>query len=165
MNNQDIDSLIEGALGANSSSDAFKERVLRDSTAAFSRGRALHRRLRTAGFTSLVLLVATAAFFCGRLTVAHEAVDQRMAQHIDDQDDSVRVSRDLVAWLDAARFFTQLGMEERAALSYKQASQLIPYDVPAHQQAGLESQSMLAGFSPDREDGILNKIIAQNFGG
>jgi hypothetical protein len=56
-------------------------------------------------------------------------------------------------------------MEERAELSYKQASELIPYDVPAHQQAGFESQSMLAGISPEREDGILNKIIAQSFGG
>lgn len=166
MNNQDMNNLIEDALNANAAGDAFKEHVLRDSTAAFTRGRGLHRRLRTAGFTSLILLVAAGAFFSGRLSVPREVGDrQRVTRSIDEQDDSVMVSRDLVAWLDAARFFTQLGMEERANLSYKQASELIPYDVPANQQAGLESQSMLAGISPDHDNEILTRIIAQNFGG
>lgn len=166
MNDQDTNRLIEDALSANAASNAFKEHVLRESTAAFSRGRVLHRRMRTAGFTSLVLLLAATAFFCGRLSVPRELGGRQIVmQNVDEQDNSVRVSRDLVAWLDAARFFTQLGMEERAALSYRQASELIPYDVPAHQQASFESQSMLAGISPEREDGILNKIIAQNFGG
>jgi hypothetical protein len=166
MKSHDTNKLIADALSAGAASDAFKEHVLCDSTAAFTRGRALQRRLRTAGFTSLILLVATGAFFCGRLSAPGEAVDQQIVtQSNDEQDDSVMVSRDLVAWLDAARFFTQLGMEERATLSYKQASELIPYDVPANQQAGLESQNMLAGISPDHGDGILTKMIAQNFGG
>ena len=166
MNSQDINNLIEDALSADSAIDAFKERVLRNSAAAFSRGRVLHRRLRTAGFTSLIMLVAAATFFCGRLSVPDELGGRRIVtQDVDEQDDGVRVSRDLVAWLDAARFFTQLGMEERAALSYKRASELIPYDVPANQQAGLESQNMLAGISCDRDREILGKVIAQNFGG
>jgi hypothetical protein len=165
MKNQDTNKLIEDVLSANAASDAFREHVLRDSTAAFSQGRILHRRLRTAGFTSLVVLVAAAAFFCGQLTVPRETLNQQVARHVNERGDSVRVSRDLVAWLDAARFFTQLGMEERAALSYRQASELIPYDVPAHQQAGFESQSMLAGISPERDYEILSKVIAQNFGG
>ena len=166
MNDQDTNRLIEDALSANAASNAFMERVLRESTAAFSRGRVLHRRMRTAGFTSLVLLVAAAAFFCGRLSVPGELSGRKIVmKNVDEQDNSIRVSRDLVAWLDAARFFTQLGMEERAELSYKQASELIPYDVPAHLQASFESQSMLAGISPDHDDQILGKIIAHNFGG
>ena len=166
MNNQDINNLIEKALNTNSASDAFKEQVLRDSTASFSRGRILRKRLQTAGFTTLVLLVAGIAFFCGRLSVPSELVDLQIAtQSIDAQDDSVRVSKDLVAWLDAARFFTRLGMEERATLSYRQASELIPYNVPVNQRAGFESHNMLADVSSDCDYEILGKIIAQNFGG
>ncbi|MGD8500230.1 MAG: hypothetical protein PVJ86_06255 [Phycisphaerales bacterium] len=166
MNSQDMNSLIEDALSVNAASGAFKERVLRDSTVAFTRGMVLKTRLRTAGFTSLTLLVAAAAFFCGRLSAPGEVGDRQVVvQSVDGQNDNVSVSRDLVAWLDAARFFTQLGMEERAALSYKRASELIPYDVPANQQAGLESQNMLADVSSDRDDEILGKISAQNFGG
>lgn len=166
MNSQDINNLIEDALSANSAPSAFKEHMLRDSTAAFMRGRVLHRRLRTAGFSALVLLVAGAVFLCGRLSVPRDVLNrQALAHDVDEQVESVMVSRDLVVWLDAARFFTQLGMKERAALSYRQASELIPYDVPAHQQAGLASQSMLAGISPDHDNEIFGKIIAQNFGG
>lgn len=166
MNSQDINNLIENALSADSAGGAFKKQLLRDSTEVFSQGRALHRRLRTAGFTSLVLLITGAAFFCGRLSVPGELVDRQIVpQSVDAPDDSVRVSKDLVAWLDAARFFTQLGMDERAALSYRQASELIPYDVPVNQQADFESQNMLADISSDRDYEILDKIIAQNFGG
>ena len=35
---------------------------------------------------------------------------------------------ELVTWLQAARFFRQLGMEERVALAYERASKLVPYD-------------------------------------
>ena len=166
MNNQDIDSLIADALSASAAGDAFKEHVLRDSTAAFTRGRVLHRRLRTGGFTSLVLLIAAVAFFCGRLTIPGEALNRQTARHdVDEQAESVVVSRDMVAWLDAARFFTQLGMQERATLSYKQASELIPYDVPANQQAGFESQSMLADVPSNLNHETFTRIMAQSFGG
>jgi hypothetical protein len=166
MNSHDVNKLIEDALSANAASDGFKEHVLADSTAALKRGRVLQRRLRAAGLTSMILLVAAAAFLCGRLSVPGEVAGRQMVtQSADVQEDGVRVSRDLVTWLDAARFFTQLGMDERAALSYRQASRLIPYDVLTNQQAGFEAQNVLAGISPDHDDEVLGKIIAQNFGG
>jgi hypothetical protein len=166
MKNQDIDNLIEDAMSAGSATDAFKEQLLRASTVTLVQGRVLHRRLRTAGFSALALLVTGAVFLCGRLSVPSEAPDrQALAHDVGEQVEGVMVSRELVVWLDAARFFTQLGMEDRAALSYRQASELIPYDVPANQQAGIELQSMLAGISPDHNSEIFGKIIAQNFGG
>lgn len=114
----------------------------------------------------MVLLVAAAAFFWGRLSApSKDGEPQMVKQGIGERQDNVMVSRDMVAWLDAARFFTQLGMEERATLSYKQASELIPYDVPANQQAGFESQSMLADVSSDRNYETLTRIMAQSFGG
>ena len=166
MKNQDTENLIEDALSEGSATNAFKEHLLRSSTATLVRGRVLHRRLRTAGFALLIMLATGAVFLCGRLSVSSEALDkQELVHDVDEQVEHVMVSRELVVWLDAARFFTQLGMEERAALSYRQASELIPYDVPANQQAGLELQSVLAGISPDCDNEIFGKIIAQNFGG
>ena len=195
MNNHDINKLIEDALSANGASNVFKEHVLRDSTAAFTRGRALRRQFRVTGLTLVILLATAAAFICGRLSVHERLTHGRMiAQNAAEKNDSVRVSRDLVAWLDAARFFTQLGMDERAALSYRKASELIPRDMPDSQQAGFGPQSVLAGilqdygsvcgYSQEFSDriysdrafndrwgkfelpqNILSNIIAQNFGG
>jgi len=166
MKNQDMEHLIEDALSECSATDAFKENLLRSSTTTLVRGRILHRRLRTAGFALLIMLVTGAVFLCGRLSVPGKALNKQALVHdVDEQVEGVMVSRELVVWLDAARFFTQLGMQERAALSYRQASELIPYDVPARRQAGLELQSMLAGISPDCDNEIFGKIIAQNFGG
>jgi hypothetical protein len=195
MNNQDINELFEDALSANAASDAFKERVLRDSTAALIRGRVLRRQLRVTGLTLAILLVTAAAFICGRLSVSNQITDRRVAvQTVGEKNDGVRVSRDLVVWLDAARFFTQLGMNERAALSYRKASELIPRDMPDSLQAGFRPQSVLASLLHDYESvcghsqefperinseraiddrwgkfelpqNVLSNIIAQNFGG
>ena len=151
MSNHDMNKLIEDALSANAASDVFKERLLLDSTTAFAKGRALQRRLRMTGFTTLILLVTAAAFVCGRLSVSSPVPNQQVAvRTVDEGDEHIKVSRDLVAWLDAARFFTRLGMDERAALSYKQASDLIPYDMPPDsQQAGFGAQSLWASASED----------------
>ena len=195
MNNQDINKLIEDALSVGSAGEVFREQVLRDSTAALIRGRIMRRQFRAAGLTLAILLVTAAAFTCGRMSVSDRITDRQLAiQTAGDKSDGVRVSRDLVAWLDAARFFTQLGMNERAAFSYKKASELIPRDMPDSQQAGFGPQSVLAGILqdygsvcgysqefPERinsertlndrwgkfelPQNILSKIIAQNFGG
>jgi hypothetical protein len=45
--------------------------------------------------------------------------------------DGVNVPSDLVAWLDAARLFRQLGMEERMADAVESAGRLLPSDALA----------------------------------
>ncbi len=144
MSNQDVNKLIEDAFNASPSNDAFKSQLLQDSTAVFIRDRTFKHRMRMTGLIVAILLVTTAAFFSGRISVTERITNQQVAVRTADEDkDSVRVSKDMVVWLNAARFFAQLGMEERAALSYKQASDLIPYDMPAmNQQADLGTQSL-----------------------
>ena len=150
MNNQDINKLIEDALSANSASGIFKEQVLHDSTTALIRGRVLRMQFRAAGLMLAILMATAAAFVCGRLSVSDRITDRQEAvQTVGDKDDGVRVSRDMVAWLDAARFFTQLGMNERAAFSYKKASELIPRNMPDSQNAGLGPQSVFASILQD----------------
>ncbi len=158
MNNHDVNKLIEDALSASPSRDTFKNQLLQDSTAVFVRDRAFKRRLRMTGLILMILLVTTTAFISGRLSVSERIANQQVTvQSINEDNEGVRVSKDLVAWLDAARFFTRLGMDERAALSYKQASDLIPYDMPPiNQQAGLETQSLYS--SVGRTDASLEQI-------
>jgi hypothetical protein len=45
--------------------------------------------------------------------------------------EGVIVPSDLVAWLDAARLFKRLGMEERMARAFDKAGKLLPYDAVA----------------------------------
>jgi hypothetical protein len=195
MNNQDINKLIEDALSTDAAGEAFKEQVLRDSTSVLIRGRVLRRQFRAAGLTLAILLAATAAFICGRMSAPDRIIyRQAVVKTVGDKNDGVRVSRDLLAWLDAAKFFTQLGMNERAAFSYKKASELIPREMPDSLQVGFGPRSVLAGILQDYESvrghsqefpepadsemalsdhwdklepsqNILSKIIAQNFGG
>ena len=152
MSSHDVNKLIEEAFSATAANDAFKEHLLRNSTVAFAKGRALQRRLRMTGLTFVILFVTMAAFVCGRLSVSSHATDRQVAsQTVGEEDEDIRVSKDLVAWLDAARFFTRLGMDERAALSYQQASDLIPYDqLPDNQQTGFGVQNLWADASENR---------------
>ena len=149
MSSHDVNKLIEEAFGTDAASDVFKENLLQNSTTAFVRSRVLQSRIRMTGFTLIILLITAATFVFGRFSVSSRVTNRQVAgQAINEKDEGIMVSKDLVAWLDAARFFTRLGMEERAALSYKQASDLVPYDtLPENYQAGLEVQRLWAGIS------------------
>ena len=185
MNEFDIDKLIGEGLRGESAGGALRERVLRESTGALVRGRALRRRLRAAGLTLGILLIAAGAFAFGRLSVAREVIAG--------QEDFTSVPRELVAWLDAGRFFEHLGMNERAERAYKKAGELIPQEAAEIIQARLCGDRVYAGLlaSPQgvercREvsveahcgiaevgalgkaeglNGILSKIIGRHFGG
>lgn len=78
------------------------------------------------------VLIAGVAFLSGRLSAPRTLprnvdVAPRMAS----KPDGVTVPSDLVAWLDAARLFRQLGMEERMARAVDHAGKLLPYDAVA----------------------------------
>lgn len=152
MSSHDLNKMIEDALNTHAASDDFKEHLLQNSTAAFAKGRALQRRLRMTGLIFAILLVTGAAFICGRFSVSDPATNRQVAlQASGEEDEGIRVSKEMVAWLDAARFFTQLGMDERAALSYKQASDLVPYDaLPESYQASFEVQRLCANNLEDQ---------------
>lgn len=168
MSNHDVNKLIEDALNASPSGDAFKNQLLQNTTAVFIKDRTFKRRLRVTGFVFMILMVTTTAFFSGRLSVSERITNHQVAVQTAVEDkESVRVSKDMVVWLDAARFFTQLGMDERAALSYKQASDLIPYDIPAmNQQAGLGIQSLYSTISPTEApiEQVRSKAILNDLG-
>ena len=137
MNEFDIDKLIGDGLRGGTASNGFRERVLRESTGALMRGRASRNRLRAAGLTLGVVLIAAGAFAFGRLSVSGEVIAG--------QEDVTSVPRELVAWLDAGRFFEQLGMDERAERAYRKAGGLIPQEAVEIMQARLHGDKVYAG--------------------
>jgi hypothetical protein len=91
------------------------------------------------------------------------------------QGESVAVPSDLVAWLDAARLFRQLGMEDRMARAIDHAHRLRPYDTvtagdatgPVVAVGGGTVESQRNRVRPARMTGLVesvNRIMAQSFG-
>ncbi len=145
MNEFDIDKLVGQSLKSEAAGEDLRARVLKESTAALMRGRVVRRRLRMGGLTLVVLLVAVGAFICGQIVGAAQSdIDKGVAGVTDDQE-WTNVPRELVAWLDAGRFFEQLGMDERAERAYKKAGELIPQEAAEIIQAGLYGDRIYAG--------------------
>jgi hypothetical protein len=96
--------------------------------------------------------------------------------------DGVTVTSDLVAWLDAARLFKRLGLEERMTRAFDKAGKLLPHDAIAEinmtrQAITFDSngeeifqdqnkRSILAEIlGPHEPVQSVSGIIAQSFGG
>ena len=146
---------------------------------AFIQKRLFQKRLKITGLLLLIAIITIAAFVTGRFSANEKISQPQIAQQNNNNDKNISVSRDLVAWLDAAKFFTQLGMTERAEFSYKQASQLIPAGIMQDNIAGtgqnIELAKILNDFDKENmkvseqdpkeySEIITNKILAHNFG-
>ncbi len=129
---KDVDEFLSEQLSGSAPREAFKQQTLRDSTAALVRVQRLRSVLRRAELTAAAVLIAGIAFLGGRLskprTLPRSAdIEPRVAA----ERDGVTVPSDVVAWLDAARLFKRLGMEERMARAVERAGKLLPYDATA----------------------------------
>lgn len=131
MNDRDVDKLLEQALSGGPPEQVFRQRVLSDSVAALSAERARRFRLRAASLSAAAVLIAAASFLSGRASAPTAGREPTVAAAPGaDEAQTVSVPSDLVAWLEAARFFKQLGMEQRVALAYERAGQLVPHETP-----------------------------------
>jgi hypothetical protein len=127
---RDIDIYLKQHLSDNQPREAFKQQMLHNSTAEFIR---IHRRrsaLRRSVLTAAAILIAGIAFLGGRLS-APSALPRGLdsAPQAAAQSEGVTVPVDLVAWLDAARLFRQLGMNDRMARAVERAGGLLPVEV------------------------------------
>jgi len=182
MKDQDVDKYLSQHLSGSPPREALKQQALRDSTAALVRVRRRHSARRRAECAIAAVLIAGIAFIGGRLSVPRKlprSVDVAPRVAAEAETDSVNVPSDLVAWLDAARFFKRLGMEERMARAFEYASELTPYDTVASisttGQAStftddevfedMSKHSILAEISgPHESVGSISGIMAQSFG-
>ncbi len=151
MSDFDIDKLISDSLTSGSVNDAFRDRLLRESTGALVSSRRFQKRLRAAGLMLTIMLIAMGAFVCGNLRgLSLGATEIVPVPAAVENEQMTSVPRELVAWLDAGRFFERLGMQERAVRAYKTASGLIDYDTPEFHGAGLERRNYFCVIQENR---------------
>ena len=181
MKDKDADKYLSQHLSGSPPREAFKQEVLRDSTAALIQVQRRRTAWRRAELTAAAVLIASVAFLGGRLSVPRKlprSVD--VAPRAVAETDGVNVPSDLVAWLDAARLFRQLGMEDRMADAVESAGRLLPSDamaassvlgqsIPGTGDDVFENQnkrSILAEtLRPDESAEHVGGIMAQSFGG
>jgi hypothetical protein len=202
MKEKDVDKYLSQHLSGSPPREALKQQALRDSTAALVRIRRRRTARRRVECAVAAVLIAGIAFIGGRLSVPRklprsvdvapqataESVPRELLRSVDvapqavaeAETDSVNVPSDVVAWLDAARFFKRLGMEDRMARAVEHAGKLLPYNAVASisttgqalaftDDEVFENQnkhSILADISgPHESVESISGIIAQSFGG
>ncbi|MDT8302568.1 MAG: hypothetical protein RQ760_13875 [Sedimentisphaerales bacterium] len=184
MKDSDVDKYLSQHLSGSPPQEAFKQQTLRDSTAALVQVRRRHSVRRRAECAVAAVLKAGIAFIGGRLSVPRTLpgnVDIAPRAAAEVETDSVNVPSELVAWLDAARFFKRLGMEERMARAFDKAGKLLPYDSAAAKditEQGLTANSYNEVYDNQNNHSILAEILgphesvesisgimAQSFGG
>ena len=180
MKDNDVDKYLREQFSGNPPREAFKQEVFRNSTAALVRVRRRHSLRRRAEYAVAAVLIAGIAFIGGRLSVPRKlprSVD--VAPRAAAEADGVYVPSDVVVWLDAARLFKRLGMEERMIRAFEYASELTPYDAVA----SISTTGQASAFTDDevfdnqnrhsiRADilglhesvGSISGIMAQSFG-
>ncbi|HUU20510.1 MAG TPA: hypothetical protein VMW72_25400 [Sedimentisphaerales bacterium] len=182
MKDKDVDKYLKQHLSGDPPREAFKQQTLRNSTAALVRVRRRRSAWRRAEFAAAAVLIAGVAFIGGRLSAPRTLprnVD--VAPRAVAETDGVTVPSDLVAWLDAARLFKRLGMEERMARAVEHAGKLLPYD--AVTTINMTGQALAAKggeevfenqnkhsipsdiLGPHESVESISGIIAQSFGG
>jgi hypothetical protein len=132
MKDSDVDKYLSQHLSGSPPREALKQQALRDSTAALVHVRRRHSIRRRAECAVAAVLIAGIAFIGGRLSaprILPRNVDS--APRAAAEADGVTVPSDLVAWLDAARLFKRLGLEERMARAFDKAGKLLPYEAVA----------------------------------
>jgi len=158
--------------------EAFKQLALRDSTAEFVRVCRRRSAWRRAKIAAAASLIAGVAFLGGRLSAPNTLSPGKFDVPLTVVEaDGVNVPNELVVWLEAARLFRQLGMEDRMARAVERAGRLLPVDtfiaedqtLRVFAAAGsIENQTEcvesmdVSGPNPSAES--VNQILAQSFG-
>jgi len=152
MNDLNFDELI-GGLKKDPADASFREQLLLKSQSTLVRSRAVRHTIRAAGVFLCILLLVVGAFVCGRFTAGGRTGDVNVA----DAGDNITVSAELVAWLDAGRFFERIGMQHRAVRAYKNASKLIPAERIDQQAVDTSRTTHLASLLQRAETTAMGK--------
>ncbi len=178
MKDRDIDTHLKQCLPADLPRGPFKQQALRDSTAEFLRVRQRRSAWRNGGLAVAAMLIIGVAFLAGRLSVPRQMPERGSGTPLaESRSNGVTVPRELVAWLDAAWLFGQLGMEDRMARAVEHAGKLMPVNIvitddqvgqmfaatrsTENQNMGTESMDLL-GPHPSTE--CANQILALSLG-
>jgi len=116
MNDEYTDSLLSQGFQGPSLNPALQQQFLDQSSLALSRTYQRRRWTKRACYTAVLALGLALGFAGGR--VHEQQATSTTATN------TIEVPQDIVAWLEAARLFTQINLEERADFAYARASQL-----------------------------------------
>lgn len=179
MNQEDLNRLLEQGLSGDPPRPEFRDQVLRGSLATFAQRRRDHVIRRTAALSAAAVVIAGVSFLLGRYGAPRgQGQAAPVVTPVAVESPTVAVPSELVAWLDAARLFRQLGMEERMARAVDHAHKLRPYGTAAD---GETTESVVAtgtgvagswgqGVGPRPKAGphepieSMNRVMAQSFG-
>jgi hypothetical protein len=144
MNSQEMDRPLEQGLSGDPPGQAFRARVLLDSTAAFTHHRRMVHTWRLAARSVAAVVIGSVSFLLGRYSMG-PLVPQSVTQPVvASAGETVAVPNELVAWLQAAQLFRQLGMEDRMARAVERAGRLLPVD------GAIADGRTLGAFAADR---------------
>ena len=118
----DYDELITRGLNQSRSDAAFRLRLEQRSSQALSQHYRRRLWIQRAAIRSVMLIFIISAFLVGRYRERSTQLPEDGPGYYNNQErESVRVQKDLVTWLEAGRFFAQLGMPQRADVAYQEA--------------------------------------------
>jgi hypothetical protein len=123
VKSEDWDKLLERGLSGGPPRPGFREEALANSVAAFVQARRSRTWWRAGSLSAAAVLIAGVSFLLGR-----HSLPAPVAAPVAAKTQGVAVPNDLVAWLDAARLFRQLGMPDRMGRAVDHASRLLPAD-------------------------------------
>jgi hypothetical protein len=134
MNHEDMDKVLERNLSGDPPDPVFRARVLEDSLAALARRRRSHAWWHTTALSAAAVLIAGVSFLGGRCSVLRrETAAPPGNPPVARAEGTVAVPGELVEWVNAARLFKQLGMEERVGRALDHAGRLMPADTAGPQ--------------------------------
>ena len=140
-----------------------------ESTEALLRSARLQARWRKAGLAAAAVLVGAVSFLGGRLSVPRSLTQNAdPALRAAAENAAVQVPDALVAWLDAANLFRQLGMEERMARAVERAGKLRPRGTASGAPVVAEREAPVALAVLPRlyePAGDISGIMAHSLGG
>jgi hypothetical protein len=161
MNESEAENLIERGLSIGRLQKKFSDQLLGESTAALVRGVRGRARWRTAGLVAATVVVAGVSFLGGRLSAPPREQGREVTVRTAAEAGGVSVPHDLVAWLEAARLFKQLGMEDRMARAVDRAAGRLP-DAAAEERPSRVELPVLPRLRGSMEG--AGRIFAQSIG-
>jgi len=177
MNNQDMDRLLEQNFSGDPPGEVFRARVLLDSTEALTHHRRMVHTWRLAASSVAAVVIASVSFLLGRGSVGPLLPQSVTEPVVASTGETVAVPNELIAWLQAAQLFRQLGMEDRMARAVERAGRLLPVETviadgqslrvfAAARSIGNEEERVEPMGMPGPNPSVRNvdQILAQAFG-
>jgi hypothetical protein len=128
MNHEELERLLEQGFSGAPPRPEFREQVLRDSLAMLAHRRRGRVIWRTASLAAAAVVIAGVSFLLGRCTRPPAEVAATPPMPAAGKTEAVTVPSDVIAWLEAARLFRQLGMDDRMARAIDHAHKLLSDD-------------------------------------